>query len=549
MFHFNSKKKLQELQKDYDDLKKKNKSIQNTLSKTIEADKNKLENLKRLDEENAKNFKWHTMLNNLTVCKKIEFFEYFQEKTWSQFDNIKSNKEVVLIGNKRECMGFYDRYPDVIVHVLNPEIETWENMQNFLEEKGLKDICVWVMCQEWDKYVGCMELCGVDPEFIYVYKLVEYKQNEGEQLKFTWNDFERDIDIEGKKLVLVTINPRTKEFINHFGSRFKIAGIVSAKKKEIGTNYMGYTVGSAYEAEKLYTGDTVFLLCSVNWNDYINLYRGKGYHSVYSLRLLVRGNGDSSYSLVWKNVLGVWGAEAVNRREREKELEKLFEILSDEDSKKTVEYVLEQRESRRDDSQFFAEDVAVGDPYYFKNREFFRIGSEETYLDIGPQNGGTIRDFINRTGDRYKSIYAWEIGKDSIAKLEKNFQDNRIKILPYGAWDENTTMGLEGSNGARHLVTEDENNFSGIICKRIDDVVGYPVSLIKMDIEGAEMNALRGAEKTIKEYKPKLLISLYHKQNDIWEIPLFLHKLVPEYKLYIRHQRSNPNDTILFAII
>lgn len=546
MFHFKSRKSFQELQSKFDILEKKYKNMEKTLSKTIEKDNKKLENTKRLYEENAKNLNWNTMLNNLTVCKKIEFFETFSEKTWSQYDNIKNDKVIILIGNERDCVGFYDRYPDAAVHVLNPEIESWKNMQSFLEEKGLKNICVWVMCQEWDKYVGCMELCGVDLEFIYVYKLVEYKQNEKEQLNFLWDAFERDI--AGKKLVLVTINPRAGEFIKYFGSHFKIEGIVSAKKKEIGTKYMGYTVGSAYETEMLYNQDTVFLLCSVNWNDYINLYRGKGYRSVYSLRLLIRGNSDSKYSLIWKKVLAVWGVEPVNRKEKEKELEKLFRILSDEDSKKTVQYVLEQRESRRDDSQFFAEDLALGDPYYFKNREFFKIGSEEIYLDIGPQDGGTIRDFINRTGNRYKSIYAWEIGKESLEKLEKNFHDDRIKIFPYGAWNENTSMGLEGNNGGRHLVMSKDNSLE-ITCKRIDDVIEEPVSLIKMDIEGAEMNALMGAEETIKKYKPKLIISLYHKQNDIWEIPLFIHKLVPEYKMYIRHQKTTPNDTILFAVI
>ncbi len=56
---------------------------------------------------------------------------------------------------------------------------------------------------------------------------------------------------------------------------------------------------------------------------------------------------------------------------------------------------------------------------------------------------------------------------------------------------------------------------------------------IKMDIEGSEMEALRGAEKLIRSRKPSLAVCVYHKENDIVDIPLYLKSLVPEYKLYL----------------
>lgn len=69
-----------------------------------------------------------------------------------------------------------------------------------------------------------------------------------------------------------------------------------------------------------------------------------------------------------------------------------------------------------------------------------------------------------------------------------------------------------------------------------------------MDIEGAELAALQGGAETIKRYKPKLAISIYHKPEDIIEIPIYIKSLVPEYKLYIRHYTNMYAETILYAI-
>ena len=67
------------------------------------------------------------------------------------------------------------------------------------------------------------------------------------------------------------------------------------------------------------------------------------------------------------------------------------------------------------------------------------------------------------------------------------------------------------------------------------DSLQKPFSYIKMDVEGEELNAIKGAEKTIKLYKPKMLISAYHKTEDLIKIPKSVLKINPEYKMYIRH--------------
>lgn len=68
---------------------------------------------------------------------------------------------------------------------------------------------------------------------------------------------------------------------------------------------------------------------------------------------------------------------------------------------------------------------------------------------------------------------------------------------------------------------------------RLDDAVDDRVTFIKYDLEGAEIPAIKGAEKTLRTYKPKLALSIYHNIEDLWEIPLLVKEYVPEYKLNI----------------
>ena len=70
-----------------------------------------------------------------------------------------------------------------------------------------------------------------------------------------------------------------------------------------------------------------------------------------------------------------------------------------------------------------------------------------------------------------------------------------------------------------------------------------------MDIEGAELNALRGSKEIIKSQKPKLAISVYHDFKHLWEVPLYIKKLVPDYKIYFRHHTNLEYETVCYAIL
>lgn len=69
-----------------------------------------------------------------------------------------------------------------------------------------------------------------------------------------------------------------------------------------------------------------------------------------------------------------------------------------------------------------------------------------------------------------------------------------------------------------------------------------------MDIEGAELDALKGAEKTIEQFRPKLAISLYHKREDLYEIPIWIKSIMPNYKMYLRHYANKQWDLVLYCV-
>ena len=188
------------------------------------------------------------------------------------------------------------------------------------------------------------------------------------------------------------------------------------------------------------------------------------------------------------------------------------------------------------------------DAQYF---DVFKPAENETVLDVGAYDGETAIRFLKWGGDRIRRVYAFDFDPANITKCRRNIEPYRDKItlIEKGTWDKEETLtldsGLEGSGSSRV-------SFGGgttiASLTTIDNAMkDEPVTLIKMDIEGAELKSLMGAKNTILRNKPRLAISVYHKPEDICEIPGYILSLVPEYKLMLRHYSSTFAETILYA--
>ncbi|OON92649.1 MAG: hypothetical protein ATN32_09525 [Candidatus Epulonipiscium fishelsonii] len=140
---------------------------------------------------------------------------------------------------------------------------------------------------------------------------------------------------------------------------------------------------------------------------------------------------------------------------------------------------------------------------------------------------------------------SYERTKDNI----NNENLKNVEIFNIGAWSKKDTLNFSNTgNGGSRIIN---NSNHKIEVDSLDNVLGdTPVTFIKMDIEGAELEALIGAKEIIQKYKPHLAISLYHKPEDIFEIPLYIKELVPEYKLYLRQYGLHSNwELVLHAFI
>ena len=120
--------------------------------------------------------------------------------------------------------------------------------------------------------------------------------------------------------------------------------------------------------------------------------------------------------------------------------------------------------------------------------------------------------------------------------------------MPYGVYSDDKRISFLNVGGGTSCICD--NSEDVIDVRKLDTILSDEnVTFIKMDIDGAELDALKGAKAIIQKNKPKLAISIYHKPEDIIEIPLLLHEILPEYKFYIRHYSIYSVETVLYAII
>lgn len=171
----------------------------------------------------------------------------------------------------------------------------------------------------------------------------------------------------------------------------------------------------------------------------------------------------------------------------------------------------------------------------------------EVFIDAGSLDLKDSYRFIDWCSGIYKKIYAFEPDADNFKKCMENKGGNKkIDLLQAGLWSSSSEKCFSGTGWGDAALCESGD--TAIQTLTIDDIVTEKATFIKMDIEGAELEALRGAASTIRRDKPKLAICIYHKSEDILEIPEYLMKLVPEYKFYIRHYTMYRCETVLYAI-
>ena len=201
------------------------------------------------------------------------------------------------------------------------------------------------------------------------------------------------------------------------------------------------------------------------------------------------------------------------------------------------------------------EDMCVK-PQYFP-ADIVPIEDCRSVVDCGAYIGDTLEEFVELTrrgGQEYAHYYAFELDRDNFEKLQdtaRKFDDGRwIACFPYGVWSEDQviTYGTMASDDSLSIYNPRETQKARVVSLD-NQLKGMPVSLIKMDIEGSEMEALKGCAGIIREQKPIMAVCVYHRIEDMWEVPLYLKELCGDYDIYMRHHAEYwVSETVCYGV-
>lgn len=300
-----------------------------------------------------------------------------------------------------------------------------------------------------------------------------------------------------------------------------------------GHSFMGYTVKKLSDIEAQYD-DFIIIVCFGSSLPSVTdkLYALSQRHELYAPDVPVIGEGlfDEEYLV-----------------ENQEKLSSVRSMLSDEISRDTFDKLVRFRLTG-DISYLKACETPKSEAY-----ELLKIGEKEVYVDLGAYTGDTVEEFLKITKNKFDSIYALEPDERNFLKMKKRLFGLGDKVFfPFNAlvWNEDTTLDFYRRGGRNSSLNGTKGKAVPTQARSVDSVLeGKRATLIKFDVEGAEAQALEGSGKTISRYKPKLIVSVYHRNEDMLDLALKIKELNPSYKLYLRHHPYIPAwDTNLYCI-
>jgi len=230
-------------------------------------------------------------------------------------------------------------------------------------------------------------------------------------------------------------------------------------------------------------------------------------------------------------------------------IKQITELFCDEESKKTFNKMIKFRQTGKKSDY-----ISHGRQTQYFINDFFTYGKNEILIDCGAYDGDTIENFLKLPNMDYEQIIVFEPSIENFKLIEKKFNNPKIVLINAGVYNKDGELYLmEYQDGS--MVSETSTGAKEEIIvkvKAIDNLqILNKVTFIKMDIEGAEIEALKGAKNTILKDKPRLAISIYHSDEDMLRIAEWIHATVPEYKLYCRHHSIYPFafETVVYAQI
>ncbi len=191
---------------------------------------------------------------------------------------------------------------------------------------------------------------------------------------------------------------------------------------------------------------------------------------------------------------------------------------------------------------------ASTDNQYFPN-DILTLKYPEVFLDCGAYTGDSLNDYLKYAKVPFRKYICLEPDPQNLIALNENITSKNLlntEVFDIAVGNENAVLKFDATGGGGAGLSN--SGSISVQCKRIDDYFKEEITFIKLDIEGAELDALKGAYNTIQRCKPKIAVCIYHLPNDLWEIILYIKENFPFYNLNVRTHQYDGLDFVLYAI-
>lgn len=304
--------------------------------------------------------------------------------------------------------------------------------------------------------------------------------------------------------------------LNYYGIQFQ--GIFASDGFVREKLFHGYRIES-YEELKKHFGEMIVLLCFGSSRPEVikNILEIAAEQELYAPDVPVYGDG-------------LFTAEHLKKYKES--YKKVYSLLADEASRHTFECIINYKLSGKIDYLFECE-VSPDEPY----KSFLNLTDSENFLDLGAYRGDTVADFVSRVSG-WQSITAVEPDIKTFKKLKTNTKHLKNIRLINACVSESCGTSQFAMHGGRNSSIGPGAEIPQLTVDSISD--GKRVSFIKTDVEGEELKTISGMRETLLREKPKLLISCYHRTDDLISLPDAVFGIRGDYKLYMRHFRYIP---------
>lgn len=222
----------------------------------------------------------------------------------------------------------------------------------------------------------------------------------------------------------------------------------------------------------------------------------------------------------------------------------LFVCLADDKSRDVLDGLLNYRLDYDTRNAF---DVADEYTRQYFDAELIKYSGDDVFVDLGGYDGDTAEKFIEYCDGKYRKIYLFEPDEKLLQAATVRLKGREhIEYIQAGAYSKDGDLRFATTGRTNGSISETGELV--IPVRKIDSVVDVQPTLIKMDIEGSETEALKGAAHLLQTVRPRLAIAAYHYAPDLWQLAEVVRGMNPTYKFYLRHYSESGLESVIYAL-